>query len=429
MLKKIIILLIALVTFVVISATSFINNYIIIGIIAAVLSIVCIFFIIYSYRHNYKKLIFMLNAMEANDFNFHFDDNRKDKTIDSMFNYTLNKIKYVLEIEKNAAAEKERYYETMLEKADTGIMAVDNNNFVIYRNLKALNILGLPLLTHLKQLARINEALANIFINIADGDNKNASFYNEQGKTIVSINCSRVCLKDEDLRIISINRINKEIESAELETWSRLIRVLTHEIMNSISPIASLSETLSKYCGENVDELKEGLEVINKTSEGLISFVESYRSLTRISKPQKKAVALEEMVNSILTLVKDDINSAGMKCTLHSSQNNIMLYIDENQISQVMINLIRNAIQAQSSILNINATIDHDETIRIEFANNGKPIATENIDRIFIPFYTTKTNGSGIGLSISRQIMQMHEGSIQLLRSNEKETTFILLFN
>lgn len=198
--------------------------------------------------------------------------------------------------------------------------------------------------------------------------------------------------------------------------------------MNSISPVASLSETLSKFYGNENAELKEGLDVINRTSRGLIDFVESYRSITRINKPMRKAIPFKQLITNILTLEKEEFSVNDISVEVTANRDDIMLYIDESQISQVIINVIKNAIQANANKLKINAFIDKDEVIRIEFANNGTPISKTMSEQIFVPFYTTKPSGNGIGLSISKKIMQNHDGAIQLLRSNEKETVFAIIF-
>ncbi|MDD4848184.1 MAG: ATP-binding protein [Bacteroidales bacterium] len=428
MIKKIILLLVAIVVFVIASTICFIKGYMLFAILNSLLSSGFLVALIAEYYSNTKKLIFMLNAIESNDFNFHFDDQSPKNKTDKLFNYTLNKVKRILEIEKQNMRERERYYETMLQQADIGIMAVDEKNFVQYYNAKALNLLGLSMLTHLKQLEKIDLTLAHSFENIIEDTEQKVSYYNERGKVFLSVGCTCVRIKEKNIKIISLSNIGNELETTEVEAWSRLIRVMTHEIMNSISPIASLSETLSKYYDNNTDEVKEGLEVIHKTSKGLIAFVESYRSLTRISKPIKKAVFCKDLIGDVLRLVNDDLQSNHIDCQVNLSQDDLMLYVDENQISQVVINIIRNAIQARSTQINIVVSLDSDETIRIVFVNNGMPIAKERMEQIFIPFYTTKASGTGIGLSISRQIMQMHNGSIQLLRSTDKETAFVLIF-
>lgn len=426
--KKIILLLLLLIAFVAGATYCFIYKIYIFAIIAALFALLLVVVLVIEYNRNIKKLIFMLNAVEADDFSFHFNEEKQNDKNENAFNFMLNKIKHIMQLEKERILEKEHYYETMLERAETGIMAVDANDFVIYRNAKALNLLGLSILTHLKQLSKLDESLYERFQKIDDEDGCKVSFYNERGKVMLSVGCSSVQIQGKAIRILALNNISNEMDNAEVDAWTRLIRVMTHEIMNSISPIASLSETLMNCYGENVEEVKTGLEIIHKTSKGLMAFVESYRSLTRISKPNKKVVDYNELIHHVLTLVKDDMQQANLRCSLTSNQEQILLYVDDNQICQVVINIIRNAIQAGATALSINAAIDEKETVRIFFSNNGKAIKQDEMNQIFIPFFTTKETGNGIGLSISRQIMQMHDGSIQLLRSTEQETVFMMMF-
>jgi two-component system nitrogen regulation sensor histidine kinase NtrY len=317
----------------------------------------------------------------------------------------------------------------MLNNANTGIIAVDENDFVLYKNNKALNMIGLSVFTNLKQLKKIDDSLYEAFHTVDENNNKKISFYNERGKITLSIVCTRIQLQGQNVKILVLNNIGSELEAIETETWTRLIRILTHEIMNSISPITSLSETLlNNYEENNDDDVKAGLEVINKTSNGLIKFVNSYRSLMLVSKPNKKAISYDDLIRDILTLVGEDLRNNNLMCTSSTAQDNIMLFIDKNQISQVIINIIKNAIQAKATKLNIHASISQNENIHILFSNNGTPIDKDSMEQIFIPFYTTKQIGSGIGLSLSRQIMNNHDGSIHLIRSNERETVFELVF-
>ncbi len=429
MIKKVVISLIALVVFTLGTFMLFLNELYIAASLATLLTIGIFVALIFQYQENTKKLIFTLNALESDDFAFHFDDRfPKNKDTDKIFNYMLNRIKNMTERYKLELEERERYYETMLERADTGIIAVDERNNVIYRNAKALSLIGLPVLNNLVQIKNIDTNLYETFRDADEGNDRKVSFSNERGNVTLSIACSRVTIKDKDVKILAVNNISDDIEANEVEAWTRLIRVLTHEIMNSISPVASLSETLSKFYGNDNAELKEGLDVINKTSRGLIDFVESYRSITRINKPMRKAIPFNQLINNILTLEKEEFSVNDISVEVTANRDDIMLYIDESQISQVIINVIKNAIQANANKLKISAFIDKDEVIRIEFANNGTPISKTMSEQIFVPFYTTKPSGNGIGLSISKKIMQNHDGAIQLLRSNEKETVFLIVF-
>ncbi len=218
----------------------------------------------------------------------------------------------------------------------------------------------------------------------------------------------------------------------EQESWTKLIRVLTHEIMNTVSPIASLSDALSQRAGLPADQqdmdIKAGLETISSSSRDLIKFVETYRELSGVARPIKKAVMLDDLIAKVMHLTEQQRIDYGASCSYEPSSPDILLYLDEGQISQIFINLIKNALQAGATEIHITAGIDHNDETHVRFANNGAMISKDSQEQIFVPFFTTKEEGSGIGLSLSRQIMNLHNGTITLLRSTPDQTVFELLF-
>jgi signal transduction histidine kinase len=215
------------------------------------------------------------------------------------------------------------------------------------------------------------------------------------------------------------NAVNEEA------SWSKLFRVMTHEIMNTVAPIASLSDALSK--DENLD-VKAGLETISTSSKDLIRFVESYRSFTQVSQPLRKAVMVDEMMERVLRLNKAKAAEQGAVLTYNAKAQDLLIYADEGQIMLVFNNLIKNAIQAGANSIRISADLNSEDQTVIHVTNNGKPIPLRQIEEIFIPFYTTKPNGTGIGLSLSRQIMIKHHGDLRLEQSDDTMTIFTLVF-
>ena len=234
----------------------------------------------------------------------------------------------------------------------------------------------------------------------------------------------------------ALNRIKwiveKRRQQNEQDSWTKLIRVLTHEIMNTVSPIASLSEALSHYLDlpEESRELdvKAGLETISSSSKDLIRFVESYRELAGVAKPVKRAIMVDELVRKVIDLTHEQCSDAGTSCSFMPEAEDILIYADESQISRILINLIKNAVQAGAKHVSITASIDNSEQILIKVANDGAPITPEAQEQIFIPFFTTKRDGSGIGLSLSRQIMRGHNGTLDLVRSDAQWTEFVMVF-
>ena len=233
----------------------------------------------------------------------------------------------------------------------------------------------------------------------------------------------------------TLNRIRtifeKQRQAHEQDSWTKLIRVLTHEIMNTVSPIASLSDAMAKSVDENGHselDIKAGLETISDSSKNLIGFVQTYRQLSGVAKPIRKALDLRELMDSVIGLNSELAASCGATCKYRPEEDDLMIYADEGQISQILINLIKNALQAGAKHIDISAKMGRDDDVIIQVANDGEPIPVSAQEQIFIPFYTTKKEGSGIGLSISRQIMRNHNGSIELVRSDAQQTVFELRF-
>ena len=233
----------------------------------------------------------------------------------------------------------------------------------------------------------------------------------------------------------TLNRIRtifeKQRQAHEQDSWTKLIRVLTHEIMNTVSPIASLSDAMARSVDESGHsdlDLKAGLETISDSSRNLIDFVQTYRQLSGVAKPVRKALDLQELMDGVIALNSEFATSCGACCTYQPAEPDLMIYADEGQISQILINLIKNALQAGAKEVRISARMGDDDEVIVQVANDGDPIPAAAQEQIFIPFYTTKKEGSGIGLSISRQIMRNHNGSIELLRSDARETVFELRF-
>lgn len=233
----------------------------------------------------------------------------------------------------------------------------------------------------------------------------------------------------------TLNRIRtifeKQRQTHEQDSWTKLIRVLTHEIMNTVSPIASLSDAMAKSYDENGHselDIKAGLETISDSSKNLIGFVQTYRQLSGVAKPIRKALDLRELMDSVIGLNSEFAACCGATCKYRPEEDDLMIYADEGQISQILINLIKNALQAGAKHIDITAKMGRDDDVIVQVANDGEPIPVSAQEQIFIPFYTTKKEGSGIGLSISRQIMRNHNGTIELLRSDAQQTVFELRF-
>ena len=349
------------------------------------------------YRRTIGKVTFLFNAIDNLDFSFNFPEQGRDKLI----NESLNRIRRILETARHEAIERERYYEQIINAVSTGIMVVDKRGCVLQHNDAALRLLGVETLTFESQAAA----------KLASED------FSKRETTAM--------LHDKKVRIIAFSDIRNELSSREMESWTKLIRVLTHEIMNNVAPITSLSETLSHKANDN--EIKEGLSVINSTGKQLLNFVDNYRRMTLIPKPQPKLFYVKPFLERMVAISKEYSKTSDIHQDI--SLPDLLLYADESLIAHVVTNILKNAVEAGASAITIAAYTAPDDSVCIDISNNGKPIPTDEAQQIFVPFFTTKPTGSGIGLSISRQIMKQSGGSIELITSSDSTTLFRLKFS
>ena len=371
------------------------------------------------------KVAYMLDALEDKELNFRFDESR---LMGRRLNKTLNRLRGIFDKERHEIIEQEKYFGLMLDHVRTGVVVVEDNGRINYCNSTALALLGIATFGHIRQLKPVSESLYEAFMTVAEESHEErASFYNESGKITISLTASRARIGKNEVKVIAFNDISGEIAENEQQSWSKLIRVLTHEIMNTVTPIASLSETLLKF--DNVDdEVRSGLDTISQSSRSLIRFVDSYRNLTRVAPPVKKAFYVRELAERVINLTREQSVISGAVCTYVEKSEDILIYADEGQLTQILINLVKNAIQADARNITITAEINLSEQIIIHVINDGRPISKESQEEIFVPFFTTKQEGTGIGLSLSRQIMRLHNGSLNLTHSDEKGTVFTLIF-
>lgn len=384
------------------------------------------------YRRNLRKVSFMFDAVDNNDYAFHYATARH-ATEERIINESLNRILQILLQAKADAKEREKYYEMIMNSVNTGIVVINEKGFVLQQNSESLRLLGLPVFTHIRQLERIDEKLAERFTDLQPGEKYHLSFRNERGAVNLSVRVSETVLKGERVKLIAMNDIHGEMEDKEVDTWIRLTRVLTHEIMNSVTPITSISSTLLSRHDEMKEELRNGLELISDTGKGLISFVESYRRFTHIPTPQPTLFYVGRFIERMTQLASHH-HASHIAIQTDIRPDDLILYADEDLIGQVVLNLLKNAIQAigpdhPDGQIMVRASCNSNESIVIEISNNGPAIPPEEAEHIFTPFFTTKEGGSGIGLSVARQIMRLSGGSISLKsNASNHRTTFVLLF-
>ncbi len=368
------------------------------------------------------KIDFMSDALDSGESAFRYSE---DHWSDRRLNRSLNRLRSIFEAEKSDIRERERYFGIMLDHVQSGVIVIDGDK-IDYSNVIARGFLGMSDISSLRQIERISPELANAFRSASEVESR-ASFVSERGTVQFSISACTARLHGKDVSIVTFNDITREMENNESESWTRLIRVLTHEIMNTVTPIASLSSALSQNLDAyDTEDVRSALGTISSSSEGLISFVQSYRSLTHIAAPIRKAFYLRDLVNDSVTIAQANWPSA--KVSYHELSEDIILYADYGQISQVMNNLIKNAVQAGASDIDITASIDKRERTVINVANNGEPISETGREQIFVPFYTTKgVSGTGVGLSLCRQIIRLNGGTINLTSSTPEATVFTIV--
>lgn len=316
---------------------------------------------------------------------------------------------------------KHQYYENLLNKVDTAVLVADKAGRIEWMNQAAI--------THLGPLSQLPESLQEI-----SESNDTPVIRIEQNNTVLemAISCTTFTTQGKEQQLISLKNIHSVLERNEMEAWQKLIRVLTHEIMNSITPIISLSETLSergmsKQPGEkDYSTMLQAMQTIHRRSKGLLEFVENYRRLTRIPTPIRTQVSVAELFMDLKKLFPHD------EIYFEIPTFEQYLYIDRAQIEQVLINLLKNACEAcaKKSKMDIHVsvqTLPNGKTV-LNISDNGEGILPDVLDKIFVPFFTTKTSGSGIGLSLCKQIMTLHEGSINVKSQPGKGSCFTLTF-
>lgn len=383
------------------------------------------------YRRNIKKVTFLFDAIDNGDFSFNFPTEKRFKE-DKILHQSLNRIKLFLQHTREEQMDREKYYEQILNAVDTGILVVDSHDNILQHNQAALRLLDTDVLTHMNQVK---------------GKLKDEHLAKHE---------TQAMLKDKHVRIIALSDVSHELSNQEVDSWIKLIRVLTHEIMNTITPVTSLSETLLTRVTEDKD-LKQGLETIHKTGTELLAFVNNYRRFTHVPQPQPALFYVEPFLERMALLCNHEVE-------ISVSPKDLLVYADESLLSHVVTNLLKNAVEAfngqeklsternkqdgneqgrnkqecrsadlqsaasKKAFIRLQAYANAQESIIIDVSNNAGLIPEDVASHIFIPFFTTKPEGSGIGLSLSRQIMRVSGGSLSLHQDKAQGiTTFRII--
>jgi two-component system, NtrC family, nitrogen regulation sensor histidine kinase NtrY len=391
-----------------------------------------------------RKIRFFFDSVRNNDSTLTFPSDAREKSFRELYQSMQRVNEQILKL-RIENRNQEQYFQILLEHLAAGIITFDQKGFVIHANTSAKRMLSVEVLTHLQQIERIDQKLFNAITGIRPDERRLVGLRTIGGEIQLSLKATSIKVNADELTILSIQDIKNELDEKELESWMKLIRVLMHEIMNSITPITSLSESLYQIYSRGGSAVPEtditdktiattiqGLEVIKEQGKGLMSFVESYRKLTRVPEPVKKVFKVTELFNRVRILYESLEKSSNREFIISIKDENLELFADQNLISQVLLNLVKNALEAnennpQGKIV-ISAALSSSNFPEICVSDNGPGITEEMLDKIFIPFFTTRQNGSGIGLSVSKQIMKIHGGSLKVSSIPGVETTFCLNF-
>ena len=414
-------------------------------------SIICILIIVfltinlilYLNRTN-KKIRFFFDSVRNDDSNLSFSAETKNSALREL-HHSMNRVNHQIQQLKIENRQQEQYFRTLLEHLAAGIITYNDKGFILHANSSAKKLLSIDVLTHLQQIERKDHKLFETINSIKPFERKLIAVTAEAGDIQLSLKATSFKTNENELVILSIQDNKNELDEKEIESWMKLIRVLMHEIMNSITPITSLSESLSNIYStggkpilpeqvnvKTIATTLQGLNVIKEQGRGLMSFVESYRKLTRVPEPEKKFFKVADLMSRVHILYNSLDNSDKTNFSVSLKKTDLEIYADQNLISQVLINLLKNALEANENNGNGQIRIVVNEGLNshheICVIDNGPGIPEENIDEIFVPFFTTRQNGSGIGLSISKQIMRVHGGNLKVRSLPGKETVFCLSF-
>ena len=396
-------------------------------------------------NQNNKKIAFFFNAIKNEDFTLRFPEEGNDTFISMNSTLALNTLNSGIQKIYLQNQAQEQYYKEILNQAEIGILTFNNRGHILFSNPKMEKLLNYKPLNHIKQIQLVDQGLFDIFKNIKPFERKLFQLSNERESIQLAIKSSEIISNKEVLNLITVQDIKNELDKKETDSWIKLIRVLTHEIMNTVTPITSISASILNYYKdkdeivplEQLDESKirmtaKGLEVIKDQGNDLMSFVQSYRSFLNVPAPDKILINVEKLLEKVLVLMTQNQNDHVVDITMTNPEENIEIYADEKLITQVLVNLSKNAIQALNGIenakLELIAGVTESGKKYITVKDNGPGIPPEILQQIFVPFYTTKSDGTGVGLSLSKQIMHLHGGNLTVHSVPDKETVFTLLF-
>ncbi|WP_422009293.1 sensor histidine kinase [Roseivirga pacifica] len=390
-----------------------------------------------------REIANFLSSIRYDDFTTTYPTSGRGKSMNELYNEFNNVIRKFREIR----AEKEanyHYFRTIVQHVGIGLVTFNKLGDIQIINSAAKKLIGIENINNVFELSKVSPKLVESLVKLKTGGSDLVEISVEGSRIQLSIYVIELVLRGEEFKLVSIQNIQSELEEKEMEAWQNLIRVLTHEIMNSVTPISSLASTVEANLVDNVeddvpiekDELEDiylALQTIKRRSAGLIRFVSDFRNLTRIPEPKLQEIEVAKVMDHMKVLLKHDMDIRGINVSLKITPENLKLNIDKELIDQVLINILQNAIHALEENegekhLIVNAFLNEFDRPTITIRDNGSGIDEEALTKIFIPFFTTKKQGSGIGLSLSKQIMRKHRGAISVKSVINEGTEFTLRF-
>ncbi len=389
-----------------------------------------------------KELSRFLSAIEYSDFSQTFSKGSLGSSFKEL-SEAFNKVIEKFQKSRGETEEHVRYLETVVQHVGVGLIAYDQNGNIQFINNAAKRLLNVPNVPNIVGLKKVGKDFVNTLFNIKAGNKITLKLSDEDDIIQLVMNATEFKLRDKKFTLVSLQNIQSELEEKETEAWQQLIRVLTHEIMNSITPISSLASTVNQILAsdkeqgkivdeETMEDVNTAMSTIQRRSEGLIHFVDTYRNLTKIPNPNFEIFQVMQLFRRVKKLMENELKENNIELVMSVKPESLELTADPELIEQVIINLIINAKHAlegrPNPRISITSYLDERGKVVIKVSDNGPGIPEETMEKIFIPFFTTKKNGSGIGLSLAKQIMRLHRGAIRVSSTPDVETSFTLRF-
>ena len=398
-----------------------------------------------------KKLAFFFSAVRNEDTSLFFPEGVGFAN-EKLLNKSLNELNNKLKDAKINIDLQEKFYKSIMERISTGIISFYKNGVVEFTNPEIKRMFGLDQVSHINKLKIIDPKLVELLERIESGEQKRINVKVNHNLLSLSVHARTIIMRNRELKIVTLQDIKSELDMHEMDSWQKLIRILNHEIMNSVAPITSLSSTLSGFYKSGEDQTSpdnitpriisdtiRGLNIIEDHGKGLIHFVESYRSLTQLPKPEFSRVNISEFFERIMILVNSGFDNDNSKykvrplITSSVTPDDITLVADDKLLAQVFINIVKNSVESfgkckEDNFISMSADRNPDGRVVLTIKDNGPGMDADTLEKIFVPFFTTKESGSGIGLSLSRQIISIHNGNITCDSAPGNGTTISMIF-